>query len=288
MKTRKYKFNYSDNLVKEIPNLEPLLNKALDTRGKKPLQEYVRKITGKPDLKIAYKGIIRHDKNKLPTYDVALPTMQKENKKEGKVLPCQDLSKKEQPQKEYFVGVVRGVKYELRGKEAIRNVVTNYVWSKRDPKGDPDLVGDLLFKAEEDLFKRGYFLHEDDALSATTRMVGEMLSKLAHELEYSDDGPCRGCTRYAIQGAEDLLTLARDAYDRRYALMEDLKCDYVGVFPNSDEMDKYEVKDRKFVLKNPPTERIKIGEAALIDSRELPPDLREGISKWLKSQKAGK
>ena len=285
-KHTKYAFNYSDNLIEEIPNLEPGIIHALNTKGKKPLQDYVRKITGKDNLKIVYKGILKQPNGvKLPTYSVSDPTKKCVATNVAKKPAPEPVPKKEEKVvKEFFVDVVRGVKYEIRNNAGTRCVQTVQVWADHDIANEPATREDLIRKAENDLLADWFSLFEPDALAETTFKAGKILSRLAHEIEYGEHGPCPSCTREAIKTAEDLLKAARDGFYRHDALLEELKiCSCVGVFPNPDEMDKYMVTESgRFVLKNPPKNREKKVSVEVIKSSDLPEHVRKGIEDFIK------
>ena len=199
----------------------------------------------------------------------------------------------ENEQKHFYLGCVIGVKYVIdvsdpKRPTPTRKTRTLLVWSDRDLANEPDEFNRRMEIAQDKLLNSGYYLKEEDALAGVTFTVGGQLSQLAHDLEYDEDGVCCECTRKKIMQFESVLKLARDGYYRHNHLRTSIKfAEKVGVFPNDEDMDLYEVRsDGKFYLKNPPkdyTEHTKIS-FGVIKPEDLPKEVRDGIEQFIASR----
>ena len=244
------KFIFEDKLNGREKELTPMLLKTIEYKEKKQvaLSKAVDKVlVNYPGVHLKYLGCCK-DKNgkRFPTYHVgSIPIP-------PKVEPVKKLAGKpvNAPKKEFYVGEVRGVRYVWKNNSACRNVVYDAVFADDDLSARPDLRDKRLCEAEETIKREGFYLHEDEALADVAHKVASQLSKLGHELRYSESGPCRRCTRNRIECCKELLETAIDGYARGQSLSIDyadkLK-EVVAVWPNEDVMDEYDVVDGHFV-----------------------------------------
>ena len=214
----------------------------------------------------------------------------KSPKAKPEVKPTEE--KQNAPQK-FFVGSVNGVKYNINRETnaACRTVKTILCWEDEDISNDEARKQAIINEAYDELHEHGYCTDEDVALAEATFKAGAVLSKLAHELEYSDHGPCRNCTRNTVRSVENLLKCARDGYTRHLELCEKMNVRHGTVFPPDSELDKFTGKDEELVLKEAPKydpsmavdpDKISL---KIVDGRTLPKELQQELIKFANEKK---
>ena len=250
MKNKTPKFIFEENLICREKELTPMLLKTIAYKEKHHValgKAADKVLVNYPGIHLEYLGNCKDKEGKkFPTYHVqSIPSQA--NVEQVKKLSGKPINA---PKKQFYIGEVRGVKYEWKNNTACRNVIYKSVFADDDLSARPDLRDKLMCEAEEVVKRAGYFLYEDEALAEVSNVVAFLLSKLGHELRYGKPVPGRNSTRIRIENYKDLLETAIDGYARGQNLSieysEKLK-EVVSVWPNEDVMDEYDIVDGHFV-----------------------------------------